>query len=93
MNTTAASKFRSIHDFPELVDYLVDELDWPIATDDFEEMTFEYSAAELGLDEKTAPKFLEIRRLRPLDEDQPWGIFFIRFDESKLPVVALQAFE
>ena len=90
MNMTAASKFRSIRDFPELVDYLGDELDWPIETDDFEEMTFEYSAAELGLDEKTAPKFLEIRRLRALDEDQPWGIFFIRFDDSKLPVVALR---
>lgn len=90
MSLTAASKFRSIRDFPELVEYLGDELDWPIETDDFEEMTFEYSAVELGLDEKTAPKFLEIRRLRPLDKDQPWGIFFIRFDESKLPVVALR---
>ena len=90
MSSTAASKFRSIRDFPELVDYLGDELDWPIETDDFEEMTFEYSAAELGLDEKTAPKFLEIRRLRPLDKDQPWGIFFIRFDDNKLPVVALR---
>lgn len=90
MSPTAASKFRSIRDFPELVEYLGDELDWPIETDDFEEMTFEYSAAELGLDEKTAPKFVEIRRLRPLDKDQPWGIFFIRFDDNKLPVVALR---
>ena len=80
MSLSAASKFRSISDFPELVKYLGDELDWPIETDDFEEMTFEYSAAELGLDEKTAPKFVEIRRLRPLDKDQPWGIFFIRFN-------------
>ena len=90
MSMTAASKFKSIRDFPELVEYLGDELDWPIETDDFEEMTFEYSAAELGLDEKTAPKFLEIRRLRPLNKDQPWGIFFIRFDDNKLPVVALR---
>jgi predicted helicase len=90
MSISAVSKFKSIHDFPELVEYLGDELDWPIETDDFEEMTFEYSAAELGLDEKTAPKFLEIRRLRPLDNDQPWGIFFIRFDDTKLPVVALR---
>jgi predicted helicase len=90
MSISAVSKFKSIRDFPELVEYLGDELDWPIETDDFEEMTFEYSAAELGLDEKTAPKFLEIRRLRPLDNDQPWGIFFIRFDDSKLPVVALR---
>ena len=90
MSSSAANKFRSIKDFPALVKYLGDELDWPIETDDFEEMTFEYSSAELGLDEQTAPKFVEIRRLRPLDKDQPWGIFFIRFDERKLPVVALR---
>ena len=66
MSPTAVNKFRSINNFPALVEYLGDELDWPIETDDFEEMTFEYSATELGLDEKTAPKFLEIRRLRPV---------------------------
>ena len=53
-------------------------------------MTFEYSVEELGLDKKISPKFLDIRRLRPLDNDQPWGIFFIAFDETKLPVVALR---
>ena len=53
-------------------------------------MTFEYSAEELGLDRKISPKFLDIRRLRPLDNNQPWGIFFIAFDETKLPVVALR---
>ena len=90
MSSTAVTKFRAIRDFPELVDYLGDELDWPIETDDFEEMTFDYSAEELGLDAKITPNFLEIRRLRPLDKDQPWGIFFIRFDKSKLPVVALR---
>ncbi|MFL2666974.1 MAG: hypothetical protein ACJ0GF_01605 [Burkholderiales bacterium] len=76
MNLNAASKFRAIRDFPELVEYLADELDWPIEADNFEEMTFEYSADELGLDEKIAPKFIDVRRLRPLDKDQPWGVFF-----------------
>ena len=45
MSANAVSKFRAINDFPELVEYLGDELDWPIQTDDFEEMTFE----EIGL--------------------------------------------
>lgn len=90
MYANSLEKFRAVNDFPELVEYLGDELDWPIDTSDFEEMTFEYSAEELGLDQRTAPKFLEIRRLRPLDKDQPWGIFFIRFDHNTLPVVALR---
>ena len=90
MYANSLEKFRAVNDFPELVEYLGDELEWPIDTSDFEEMTFEYSAEELGLDHKTSPKFLEIRRLRPLDKDQPWGIFFIRFDNNTLPVVALR---
>ena len=57
MSMTAADKFRSIQDFPELVKYLGDELHWPIETDDFEEMTFEYSAAELGLDKRLHQSF------------------------------------
>ena len=77
MNTLSANKFRSVNDFPALVKYLGDELNWPIETYDFDEITFEYSAAELGLDEKTAPKFVDIRRFRPLDKDQPWGIFLL----------------
>ena len=90
MNDTIINKFRAINDFPKLVEYLGTELDWPIETNDFEEITFEYSANELNLSEKIVPKFLEIRRLRPLEKNQPWGIFFVRFDDNKLPVVALR---
>ena len=68
-------KLQSIQDFPDLVKYLADELDWPIETEDFDEMTFEYSAEELGLDKKISPKFLDIRRLRPLDNDSR-GVYF-----------------
>ena len=66
MNLNAAYKFRSIRDFPELVNYLGDELDWPIEIDDFEEMIFEYSAAELRWIKKKLPNFVEIRRHRPV---------------------------
>ena len=37
MEQSHLKKFQSIRDFPELVKYLGDELDWPIDTDDFEE--------------------------------------------------------
>ena len=30
------------------------------------------------------------RRLRPLTENQPWGIFFVKFEPKRLPVVALR---
>ncbi len=90
MDNKVIQKLQSINDFPELVEYLRDELDWPIETDHFDDLTFEYTAEELGIDEDNAAKILEIKRLRPLDVDQPWGIFFVRLEPKRLPVVALR---
>ena len=45
---------------------------------------------ELGIDPKNAAKIEEIKRLRPLSPYQPWGVFFVKFEPKKLPVVALR---
>ena len=60
-------------------------------TEDFEELTFEYSAEELGIDAASAAKIQEIKRLRPLAANQPWGVFFVKFEPKRLPVVALRS--
>jgi predicted helicase len=83
-------QLRSIKTFPSLVKYLRDELDWPIESDDFEDLTYDYEADELGIDAKTAAKIKEIKQLRPLATNQPWGIFFINFEPKRLPIVALR---
>jgi hypothetical protein len=79
-----------IRTFPQLVRFLRDELDWPITHDDFEELTFDYAPEELGIDAANAAKIQEIKRLRPLSSNQPWGIFFVKFEPKRLPVVALR---
>jgi len=83
-------RLRSIKSFPSLVKYLRDELEWPIDSDDFDELTFDYEPEELGLDAKTAVKIKEIKQLRPLASNQPWGIFFVNFEPKRLPVVVLR---
>jgi hypothetical protein len=90
MDDKQIKKLQSIDDFPDLVAYLRDELDWPIEEHDFDDLTFEYSALELGIDELNAAKIVEIKRLRPLDAHQPWGIFFVSLEPKQLPVVALR---
>ncbi len=92
MATDHRERLRSIRAFPQLVKYLRDELDWPISTDDFEDLVFDYSPEELGIDKKNAAKIGKdgIKRLRPLSADQPWGIFFVKFDTQRLPIVALR---
>src|SRR6266705_1905310 len=84
---------RAIRTFPQLVKFLRDELDWPIESEDFEDLTFEYSPEELGIDAASAAKIEKngIKRLRRLSANQPWGIFFVKFEPKRLPVVALRS--
>ena len=90
MPTDHRQLLAGIRRFDQLVAYLRDELDWPIHSDDFEELTFEYTPEELGIDAKNAAKIQKIKRLRPLVTGQPWGIFFVKFEPKRLPVVALR---
>jgi predicted helicase len=90
MSTDHRAELAKIRTFPSLVRYLRDEMGWPIQADDFDELTFEYSPEELGIDPANAAKIQEIKRLRPLSAAQPWGIFFVKFEPKKLPVVALR---
>ena len=86
----AAQKLREISTLDSLVTFLRDEMGWPIETDNFEDVVFEYSAAELGIDDASAAKIESIRRLQPLTVGQPWGVFFVEFEPRKLPVTALR---
>lgn len=79
--------------FDQLIAYLRDEMGWPIARDSFEDVNdlfYDFTADELGIDPKTATKIESIKRLRPLSPRQRWGIFFVKFEPKKLPVVALR---
>ena len=78
-------RLRGIKTLPQLATYLRDELDWPIESEDIENISFDYTASELGLDEKTAVRIKEIKQLRPLTGSQPWGIFFINFEKKGCP--------
>jgi len=90
MPTDHRAVLAKIKRFDQLIAYLRDEMGWPIDSGDFEELTFEYTPEELGIDSASAAKIQEIKRLRPLSPRQPWGIFFVKFEPKKLPVVALR---
>ena len=93
MPTDHRSALASIKRFDQLIAYLRDEMGWPIARDSFEDVDdlfYDFTADELGIDPKTAAKIENIKRLRPLSPRQPWGIFFVKFEQKKLPVMALR---
>lgn len=93
MPTDHRAELAKIRTFPSLIRYLRDEMGWPIEQDSFEnidDLFFDFTPDELGIDAKTAARIEEIKRLRPLSSSQPWGIFFVKFEPKRLPVVALR---
>lgn len=87
---TTSDRLRTIKTLPSLVAYLRDELEWPIDSDDVEEISYSYEPDELGLDTGHAAKINHIKQIRPLHSGQPWGIFWVSFEKKKLPVVVLR---
>jgi len=90
MATDHRAELKQIRTFPSLVRYLRDQMGWPIDRGSFEDLTFDYTPEELGIDSANAAKIQEIKRLRPLSTNQPWGIFFVKFEPKRLPVVTLR---
>lgn len=90
MTTLDPNDLRNISSFEDVVKFLADELDWPIDADDLEEATFEWDPTEFGIMPERVPHLASLRQLRPLEAEQPWGIFFLEFDGPRLPLTALR---
>jgi type I restriction-modification system DNA methylase subunit len=85
---TAPATLDRINDFPGLLRYLHDELEWEIPEDAaFGDLTFNWTPSEIGLD---LDEPIEITQLRPLRADQRWGVFFLNFPHGKLPVTLMR---
>jgi hypothetical protein len=79
-----------IKDFRTFLTYLRESLDWPLDLADVDELTFDYEPEELELDEEYRVKIRQIKHLRPFSTNQPWGIFWIDFENRQLPVVVMR---
>ncbi len=87
-----SSSIKKIKDFKTLAHFLAEELNWPIDPEnvDVEDLVFDYSPEDIGLSEKFATKVKIITQIRPLDPNQPWSIFWIDFENKKLPLTVLR---
>lgn len=91
MTEITAEELAKVNSFPRLVSLLRDKLEWPINEEyEFEDVIFEYEPHELGLKEDETARLREIHQLRPLVTGQPWGIFFLSFDDKTMSVTVLR---
>ena len=92
---------HNIRDFDTLLDFLREELGWPIPEDvELEDVAFPWSAEDLDLDELTEELVVNCQQLPPfptsqptfefVEDTQPWGIFFLQFDSELVYRTALR---
>ena len=84
---------KKVYDFSSAVTYCARYLNWPIDMDFLDEpddLSYDFSAEELGINSRYYASIKTIKQLRPLENNQPWGIFFVDFESKYLPVTVLR---
>lgn len=90
-----AEALSRIRNFAQLFQYLIDVLGWPLETDDLEEedlaaITYDWGPEELGIPRDRLSDLRRLQQMRPLTADQPWGVFFLEFAGSRLPITQVR---
>lgn len=88
-------KLKSVKDLRGLLQYFSEVLHWPIEFETYEsfaieDVTYDFDASYIGLKEEEFSIIRSLLQLRPLSDNQPWGIFAVEFDSKRLEVSALR---
>jgi hypothetical protein len=85
-------QLRTVKTFPDLLEYLRRELEWPIQDCEPDDLTFEWSADTLRVSEQHAAALSDgtVRQLRSMTSNQPWGIFLVEFNDDRIHRGALR---
>lgn len=84
---------QDVRDLKTMLQYCSNRLDWPIDEEWFEDvddLVYDFSAADLGIKDEEFAKIKSLKQVRPLEYDQPWGIFAIDFIGDHIEVSALR---
>jgi type I restriction-modification system DNA methylase subunit len=85
-------QLRTVKTFPDLLDYLRRELEWPIQYYEPDDLTFDWSADTLHVSEHHGSALSDgvVRQLRSMTANQPWGIFLVEFNDDRIHRGALR---
>ena len=85
-----AEAMRGIRTFAQVFQYLVDDEGWPLdlqgrlVDDDLTAVTYDWDPDELGIPAEQLKGLSRLQQMRPLNVDQPWGVFFLEFSGPRL---------
>jgi hypothetical protein len=83
-------KLNQVKNFEKLIQYLNEELGWPIEGE-IDDITYHIDVEKhLSLNENEVAKVRHVYRLKRMHKEQPFGIFFVDFEGERMPVSVLK---
>lgn len=87
------TSIRQVNNLESMLGYFAVKLNWELDFDNFsdiEDITYGFDASDIGLKDEEFSKIASLRQLRPLVDNQPWGVFAIEFDSKRFEITALR---
>ena len=84
---------RNVKSSEDLVRYFIQNLNWNIDKDDFDEIddiSYDFDADDLGLKREEFSKINSLKHLQQISDNQKWGIFCVEFESKRFEVSALR---
>ena len=84
---------RNVKSSEDLVRYFIQNLNWNIDEDDFDEIddiSYDFDADDLGLKREEFSKINSLKQLQQISDNQKWGIFCVEFESKRFEVSALR---
>lgn len=88
-----AYTLENVYNLDTMLKYCSDKLHWPINEewfDDVDDLVYDFTAEDLGIKEDEFASVRSLKQLRPLADNQPWGIFAVDFAGKRLEISALR---
>lgn len=84
---------RNVRNVEDLLGYFADKLGWnvdPSLFESIDDISYDFTAADLGLADDAFARIRTLRQLRPFDGNQKWAMFCIEFDSRRFEVAAIR---
>ena len=84
---------KNVNSIESMLRYCNDSLKWNIDEDyfdDIDELTYDFTASDLGIKDEEFAKISTLKQMRPLTDNQDWTVFLVDFESKRIDVTALR---